>query len=165
LELNMAKLLRRDSAALNFVIQRSARQKAQVVSKDERESGLREILNFGHTFAHALESATRYRKYLHGEAVGWGMIAATRLGLACELISTKDAKRVEELIVRVGPLPPWPEVAGSRLVQLMQADKKTRAGKLRFVLPTGIGKVRCGVESEPALVADVLKECSRMSIP
>ena len=76
LERNMQKVLRRERASLAFVIERSIAQKARVVSQDERESGLREILNFGHTFAHALESATRYRKYLHGEAVGWGMIAA-----------------------------------------------------------------------------------------
>ena len=74
----MDKLLRRDPAAVDFVIERSIAQKARVVSADERESGLREILNFGHTFAHALESVTLYRKYLHGEAVGLGMIAATR---------------------------------------------------------------------------------------
>ncbi len=79
LEQKLEKVLRRDRAALAFVIERSIAQKARVVSKDERESGLREILNFGHTFAHALESATGYRTYLHGEAVGWGMIAASRL--------------------------------------------------------------------------------------
>src|SRR6266403_439872 len=79
LEKQMDAILRRDPATLDSVIERSVSQKARVVSLDERESGLREILNFGHTFAHALESVTRYRKYLHGEAVGWGMIAATRL--------------------------------------------------------------------------------------
>ena len=82
LEEKMEKLLRRDPAALDFVIERSIAQKARVVSEDEHESGLREILNFGHTFAHALESVTRYRKYLHGEAVGWGMIAASKLAVA-----------------------------------------------------------------------------------
>ncbi len=88
LERNMEKVLRRDRAALTFVIERSIAQKARVVSQDERESGLREILNFGHTFAHALESVTRYRKYLHGEAVGWGMIAASRLAVEKGMLST-----------------------------------------------------------------------------
>jgi len=162
LEKDLAKLLRREPGALDFVIQRSARQKAQVVSKDEHESGLREILNFGHTFAHALESVTRYRKYLHGEAVGWGMIAAARLGVACELFSGKDAERVVRLIAHIGPLPPWPVVPASRLIQAMQADKKTRAGRLRFVLPTKIGRVRCGVEADPALALEVLKLCAQM---
>ena len=95
LEQKMEKLLRRDATALDFVIARSAAQKARVVSRDERESGLREILNFGHTFAHALESVTRYRKYLHGEAVGWGMIAASKLGVANGMFSSRDAGRLD----------------------------------------------------------------------
>src|SRR5882762_2873148 len=98
LEEKMEKLLRRDSAALNFAIERSIAQKARVVSQDEHESGLREILNFGHTFAHALENVTLYRKYLHGEAVGWGMIAAARLASAAGLFSARDSDRVERLI-------------------------------------------------------------------
>ncbi len=160
LELKMDMLLRRDPATLDFVIERSVSQKARVVSLDERESGLREILNFGHTFAHALESVTRYRKYLHGEAVGWGMIAATRLAVASGLLSTKDSGRILHLIARVGPLPHWPSVSPARLIAAMQADKKTRAGRLRFVLPERIGKVRCGVEAHPQVLAQVLRECA-----
>ena len=117
-----------------------------MVSRDERESGLREILNFGHMFAHALESVTRYRKYLHGEAVGWGMIAAAKLAVANGMFSPRDAGRLTGLIARVGPLPSWPDVSAARLITAMQADKKTRAGRLRFVLPQRIGKVRCGVK-------------------
>jgi len=160
LELKMEKVLRRDPAALDFVIERSVSQKARVVSLDERESGLREILNFGHTFAHALESVTRYRKYLHGEAVGWGMIAATRLAVAIGLLSAKDSGRILYLIARVGPLPRWPSASLGRLIAAMQADKKTRAGRLRFVLPERIGKVRCGVEAHPQVLAQVLRECA-----
>ena len=89
LEQKLEKVLRRDRAALSFVIERSVAQKARVVSEDEHESGLREILNFGHTFAHALESVTRYRKYLHGEAVGWGMIAAARLAVEKGMFSPR----------------------------------------------------------------------------
>jgi 3-dehydroquinate synthase len=160
LELKMDTLLRRDPATLDFVIERSVSQKARVVSLDERESGLREILNFGHTFAHALESVTRYRKYLHGEAVGWGMIAATRLAVASGLLSAKDSGRILHLIARVGSLPRWPSASPARLIAAMQADKKTRAGRLRFVLPERIGKVCCGMEADPQILAQVLRECA-----
>src|ERR1700730_3530319 len=162
LERNMEKLLRRDPAALNFVIERSVSQKARVVSLDERESGLREILNFGHTFAHALESVTRYRKYLHGEAVAWGMVAASYLSIAMGLFSANDAARLITLIGCVGPIPSWPDASPARLMAGMQADKKTRSGRLRFVLPEQIGKVRCGVEAHPKIVARVLRECASL---
>jgi 3-dehydroquinate synthase len=162
LERNMEKLLRRDPAALNFVIERSVSQKARVVSLDERESGLREILNFGHTFAHALESVTRYRKYLHGEAVAWGMVAASYLSIAMGLFSANDAARLITLIGCVGPIPSWPDASPARLMAAMQADKKTRSGRLRFVLPEQIGKVRCGVEAHPKIVARVLRECASL---
>ena len=160
LEQKMEKLLCRDSAALDYVIERSVAQKAHVVSADERESGLREILNFGHTFAHALESATRYRKYLHGEAVGWGMIAASIFAAANGMLSAHDAERIVSVTRSVGPLPPWPAVPPARLMAAMQADKKTRAGRLRFVLPERIGKVRCGVEADAGMLLQVLRECA-----
>jgi len=160
LEQKMEKLLHRDSAALDFAIERSVSQKARVVSADEREFGLREILNFGHTFGHALESATRYRKYLHGEAVAWGMIAAAILADATGMLSAREAERVVSVTRSVGPLPPWPDVSPARLVTAMQADKKTRAGRLRFVLPERIGKVRCGVEVDSGMLLQVLRECA-----
>jgi 3-dehydroquinate synthase len=165
LEEKMQKLLRRDSAAVNFVIERSIQQKARVVSEDERESGLREILNFGHTFAHALESVTRYRKYLHGEAVGWGMIAAAKLAGDLGMFSAGDARRVARLIASVGPLPAWPGATPARLMAAMQADKKTRAGRLRFVLPERIGGVRCGVEVPKDSLRRVLRECASGQTP
>src|ERR1700730_11169060 len=165
LEQEMEKLLLRDPATLDFVIERSVSQKARVVSLDERESGLREILNFGHTFAHALESVTRYRKYLHGEAVAWGMVAASYLAIASRPFSAKDAARLIRLIQRVGPLPPWPNASPANFIAAMQADKKTRAGRLRFVLPERIGKVRCGVEAHPHILALVLRECASSGSP
>ena len=142
------------------MIERSVEQKARVVSEDERESGLREILNYGHTFAHALEKVTGYRKYLHGEAVGWGMIAAAKLAVAEGIISQRDAERVIRMTLSVGALPAWPSAPSSQLVSAMQADKKTRAGRLRFVLPERIGKVRCGVEVSPENLLRVLRECA-----
>jgi len=165
LEGNLEKVLRRERAALAYVIERSISQKARVVSEDEHESGLREILNFGHTFAHALESVTRYRKYLHGEAVGWGMIVAARLAVEKGMLSPRDEERVARVISRVGPLPAWPFAPPSRLIVAMQADKKTRAGRLRFVLPERIGRVRCGVESESEMLVRVLRECAIAASP
>jgi len=140
LEKNIEKLLARDSLVLGHVIARSVEIKAEVVGKDERESGLREILNFGHTFGHALESATGYRKYQHGEAVAWGMIAAALFGHETQITPAADASRIISLIRRMGKLPAWPNVAAKRLIELMGSDKKTRNGKLRFVLTPGIGK-------------------------
>lgn len=142
LEKNFDKLLARDARELEFVITRSVRIKADVVGKDERESGLREILNFGHTFGHALESATAYKKYQHGEAVAWGMMAAALYGHEIRVTLAADASRIISLIRRMGRLPAWPAVPAGRLIELMGADKKTRNGKLRFVLTPGIGKAR-----------------------
>jgi 3-dehydroquinate synthetase len=165
LEKNIEKVLRRDRKALAFVIERSIEQKARVVSKDERESGLREILNFGHTFAHSLESATGYEKYLHGEAVGWGMIAASRLAVEKGMLSPGEEERVAKVIASVGPLPPWPSISPAKLIAPMQADKKTRAGRLRFVLPERIGRVLCGVEAEEEMLVRVLRECAIAAAP
>jgi 3-dehydroquinate synthase len=140
LEKNFEKLLKRDQQALEHVIVRSLRIKARVVSADERESGLREILNFGHTFGHALETATGYRRYQHGEAVAWGMMAAALYGHELGVTPAADASRIIALVRRIGKLPPWPEAGPKRLIELMGSDKKTRQGRLRFVLTPGIGK-------------------------
>jgi 3-dehydroquinate synthase len=165
LESKLEKVLRRERPALAYVIERSVAQKARVVSEDERESGLREILNFGHTFAHALESVTRYRTYLHGEAVGWGMMAAARLAVEERMLAPGEEERIAKVIARVGPLPEWPSVPPAQLIAAMQADKKTRAGHMRFVLPERIGAVRCGVEAEEEMLVRVLRECSIAAVP
>src|SRR6266699_727660 len=142
LEKDMEKVLRRDRSGLGFLIPRNVGIKASVVSRDERESGLREILNYGHTFAHALESVTKYRRYQHGEAVAWGMIAAAFLGHELGLTRADDVSRIVALIRRLGPLPPWPGVPPAALLRAMRSDKKTRAGILRFVLSPRIGEAR-----------------------
>jgi 3-dehydroquinate synthase len=142
LEENMPKILRRDRAALEYLIPRNVQIKARVVSRDERESGLREILNFGHTFAHALESVTKYRRYQHGEAVAWGMMAASLLGHEAGVTRADDVSRIVALVRRLGPLPPWPRVPAKSLIDLMRSDKKARAGHLRFVLTPRIGKAK-----------------------
>jgi 3-dehydroquinate synthase len=142
LEENMQKILRRDRSILAQLIPRNVQIKARVVSRDERESGLREILNFGHTFAHTLESVTKYRRYQHGEAVAWGMIAASFLGHELGLTRAGNVSRIVALIRALVPLPPWPRVQPATLLNAMRSDKKTRNGILRFVLSPKIGEAR-----------------------
>jgi len=140
LEKQMDALIRRNSRALEHIIQRSIAIKANVVGKDERESGLREILNFGHTFGHALESVTRYRRFQHGEAIAWGMMCAALLGHEVADMPADTVSRIVALIRRLGPLPSWPPVKPAEILQAMHSDKKARDGKLRFVLSSKIGK-------------------------
>ena len=142
LERDLDKILRRDREALGSLIPRNVQIKARVVSRDERESGLREILNFGHTFAHALEGATHYRRYQHGEAVAWGMMAAAFLGHELRVTPAPDVSRIISLVRRLEPLPPWPSVPPAALLSGMRSDKKSRSGVLRFVLSPRIGKAR-----------------------
>ena len=163
LENSIGPLAERDVKALDFVIPRCIQAKARVVSRDERESGLREILNFGHTFAHAFETATAYRKYLHGEAVGWGMIAASRLAGRMRLLAAENVARIERLVRRVGPLPSLPPAKPSRLVEIMHADKKVRGGKLRLVLTRKIGTAATFGPIAPKLVTEVLDHLDRES--
>src|SRR6516164_8158304 len=139
LERDLDKILRRDREALVSLIPRNVQIKARVVSRDERESGLREILNFGHTFGHALESATHYRRFRHGEAVALGMMCAALLGY--ELLETPadQVSRMVALIRQIGPFPTWPRISADRLLEAMGSDKKAKAGKLRFVLAPRLG--------------------------
>jgi 3-dehydroquinate synthase len=156
LEHNMDRLLRRDAVALDWILPRCIRAKADVVGRDERETGLREILNFGHTIGHAIEGVTGYRKFLHGEAVGWGMLAATLIGVAMDLLAPSSAARILRLVPRVGRLPALPVVPPARLLAFMHADKKARGGHLRFVLPRRIGRVETVAGVPEALIAKVM---------
>jgi 3-dehydroquinate synthase len=131
-------VLAREHKAIEYVVASSVAMKAEVVGLDERETGLRMLLNYGHSLGHAIEAATRYKKLLHGEAVAWGMIAATRLGLARGTITEAEAARIEKLICRYGPLPAL-RLPIDRLLDAATRDKKNRAGVRRFVLPHGIG--------------------------
>jgi 3-dehydroquinate synthase len=158
LESDIDHLLYREGAALDYVIPRCVEIKADVVGRDERESGLREILNFGHTFGHALESVTKYRRYLHGEAVAWGMIAASLLGHKLGTTGAIEMSRVVSIIGSIGKIPAWPGVAPKKLIEAMLSDKKTRGGKLRFVLSPRIGE---GQSSE-AVPMDALKRVVQM---
>ena len=146
LERRMSAVLRRDSADLGWIISRSIAIKARVVGEDEREGGLRQILNFGHTFGHALEAATGYRLFLHGEAIGWGMVAASMMALSMGRLPLMDAFRIVRLIASVGPLPKVPAIRAAKLRSILAGDKKSRGGRVLWVFPRKIGKTVWGVE-------------------
>jgi len=164
MEEHAAAVLGREPRALERVIAASIRMKARVVTKDERENGLRMILNFGHTIGHALEQATGYRAMLHGEAVGWGMVAALFLARQRGTISAAQQQRLEKLVYRYGPLPPL-AVRAARVLAATGADKKNVGGVRRFVLPIGIGDAGVVEDVTPAeLEAAVQYMLSRAKI-
>lgn len=132
-----------DTETLTRVVATSCAQKAEIVAADEREGGRRALLNLGHTFAHALETATEYRRLLHGEAVAIGMTLAAELSQRLGLCTPDVAERTAALLERLGlPTEPPPELSAERLVALMYGDKKTRSGRLRLVLLDGLGRAR-----------------------
>jgi 3-dehydroquinate synthase len=133
------EIFARSPEVLAGVITESCRIKADVVAQDEKESGVRRILNFGHTAGHALEAVTRYRRYRHGEAVAYGMLVAAELAVARGALAAADRKALADLIASLGPLPPIADISSSELMDAMQHDKKMVAGRLHFVLPTAIG--------------------------
>ncbi|RPJ76313.1 MAG: hypothetical protein EHM24_02535 [Acidobacteria bacterium] len=121
------------------VIAQCCRLKAAIVSADEREAGARRVLNFGHTAGHALETTTGYRRFRHGEAVGWGMLVASEIAASRALLAPAELAAVRSLIMQLGPLPPVADVPVPQMIQVMRRDKKVAAGRLHFVLPSGIG--------------------------
>jgi 3-dehydroquinate synthase len=140
LDRNIANLLARDVDALTYAIGRSCEIKATVVARDEREQNLRAILNFGHTFGHAIEAATAYETYLHGEAVGLGMLIAANLSHRLGLIDVVIKDRVRESLRKTGlPIEP-PRVGAAKILELMQMDKKVLAGSVRLVLLEKLGR-------------------------
>ena len=158
-EHNLDALLRRDAQALAYAVRRSCEIKAHVVSQDERETGLRAILNFGHTFGHAIEAGLGYGVWLHGEAVGCGMVMAAELSVRAGLIEPAYAARIERLVQRAGLPVRAPRLGIERYQQLMRVDKKADAGQTRFVLIEAPG--RAGLHpGAPDLVADVIRLCT-----
>ena len=140
LESNIDRLSARDAEALAFAVERSCRDKVAVVAADERESGVRALLNFGHTFGHAVETGMGYGAWLHGEAVAAGMCAAAELSAREGLLAPADARRAVELIARAGlPVRLPREIDPDRFLELMAVDKKVQAGKLRLILLKSIG--------------------------
>jgi len=144
------EILDRDPGVVEKVIAESVRLKARVVSADEREGGLRQVLNLGHTIGHALEAETRYTQLLHGEAVAWGMIAATLIALSSGKLDSVTAERITTAILGFGRLPRM-KFQTTGVLKRLQSDKKTRQGVVHFVLPRKIGKVEI-VSDVPAPV-------------
>ena len=129
----------RNPDVLAAIIAESCRIKASVVAADEREAGLRRILNFGHTAGHALEAVTRYRRFRHGEAIAYGMLVAAELAVQRGALAERDRKALADLITSLGPLPPIADVSTAQMLEAMSHDKKVVAGRLHYVLPTAIG--------------------------
>jgi 3-dehydroquinate synthase len=162
LENTSIKALRKDRDFLSWVIAESVRLKAEVVSADEKEGGLRRVLNFGHTLGHALEAATAYRKFLHGEAVAWGMIAAAKIAADIGHCDEQTYHRIRQATVALGPLPAV-NVQTQKVTKLILSDKKTESGTLHFVLPREIGKVEVTGEVPEKAIAVALAEIRRIS--
>jgi 3-dehydroquinate synthase len=160
IEANIEALLRREPAALAHAVRRSCEIKAEVVGQDERESGLRAILNFGHTFGHAIEAGLGYGQWLHGEAVGCGMVMALQLSRRLGLVDDAFAQRVTALIARAGLPTAGPDLGAERYLELMRVDKKAEAGQIRFVVIERPGQA--AVRGAPDdLVRQVLADCTR----
>lgn len=160
MEQNREKILAHDPAALEWVIAESVKVKAEVVGEDEEEHGVRKILNFGHTIAHALEAETEYKYFLHGEAVAWGMVAAASISVSTQRLSPGAAGRIRDLVLAYGPLPKVdvrPEPIFARLV----SDKKTLDGLVHFILACGIGEVEIATDvPKDAVIRSVEELCS-----
>ena len=156
------KILKRDPATLERIITDSVQLKASVVSADERENGLRRVLNFGHTIGHALEAETGYRRLLHGEAVAWGMIAATNIALAVQRTDSVTAGRIADAVLGLGDLPQI-AVNSRKILGRLRSDKKTREGVVHFVLPREVGKVEIVDGVPEPVVIQAVDELRRLS--
>ena len=156
IEINLPALRARNKAALRHAVKRSCEIKAAVVARDEREADLREVLNFGHTFGHAIENGLGYGTWLHGEAVGCGMVMAADLSARLGLVDQDYARRIRTIVERAGLPVVGPRLGAPRYLELMRVDKKARAGEIRFVVIETPG--RAAVRPAPdALVARVIE--------
>ena len=161
LEGKVAGLRPGDTPVLETLVARAAQVKVDVVSRDEREADLRRVLNLGHTFGHALEEATGYRRFLHGEAVAWGMLMVTRLAELAGVLDPAAGKRIAHLVRAVGPLPPLRGLREEKVLGLLPRDKKAVGGKIHWVLPEGIGKVRVTPDVPDGAVATAFRDVQR----
>ncbi|MEZ0308682.1 MAG: 3-dehydroquinate synthase [Ramlibacter sp.] len=158
LEANIEPLMARDTAALAHAVKRSCEIKAWVVGQDEREAGLRAILNFGHTFGHAIEAGMGYGQWLHGEAVGCGMVMALHLSQRLGLVDAAFVERVTALVRKAGLPTVGPRLGADRYLELMQVDKKAEGGEIKFVVIDRPG--HAAVRAAPdALVREVIEHC------
>lgn len=156
------EILDRDPSVLEKVIADSVRLKASIVSADEREGGLRQILNFGHTIGHALEAETSYTQLLHGEAVAWGMIAATHIALSTGKLDSVTAGRITNSVMGFGKLPrmKWQT---ANILKRLRSDKKTRQGVVHFILPREIGKVEITRDVPEVVVRSAIEEIRKLA--
>jgi len=161
-EQNRARILKRDPVELEWLIAQSVKLKAEVVSADEHEGGLRRVLNLGHTIGHALEAETKYRALLHGEAVAWGMVAATNIALSVNRTDSVTAGRITDSILSLGRLPEV-NVSARKILARLQSDKKTQNGVVHFILPREIGKVEVASDVPESAVLDSVEEIRRLS--
>jgi 3-dehydroquinate synthase len=153
---DLKAIFAREAHALLPVIAESCRIKASIVEQDERETGLRRTLNFGHTAGHALEAVTKYRRFRHGEAVAYGMLAASALATKRGVFPEADRAALEAHLVQMGPLPPVADLSAGEVVDATRRDKKVLAGKLHFVLPTSIGATTTVTDVAPQELRDAL---------
>ncbi len=158
LERNIDALRRLDAPSLGYAIFRSCQIKAQIVGRDEREQGERALLNLGHTFAHAIEAATGYVEWLHGEAVGVGLLLAAGLSQRLGTLRTDEVARVESLLKRAGLRTEAPQIGAARAAEFMSIDKKVKSGRVRLVLLKGLGQAHITGEYADAALHDTLRE-------
>jgi len=156
------EILARDPTIVEQVIADSLRLKASVVSADERESGLRRVLNLGHTVGHALEADTGYSLLLHGEAVAWGLIAATHIALSTGKLDSVTAGRIMNAVLGLGELPRV-DVKTANIMKRLKYDKKTRQGVVHFILPREIGKVEITSDVAEAAVRGAVEEIRKLA--
>lgn len=157
LEDNLSSILDLDQQALVHLIKRNCEIKASVVSEDETEQGIRAVLNFGHTFGHAIETSMGYGNWLHGEAVAAGMVMAADLSMRLGLLESKSAGRLKSLVARAGlPVVPPAELRPDEIFELMRLDKKVQNGRIRFVVLKGLGDAIVEDEIEPEMVLKTL---------
>ena len=157
LESNMDKLLARDNEALAYAIERSCQDKAKVVALDEHEGGIRAILNLGHTFGHAIETGMGYGEWLHGEAVGTGMLMAADLSQRMGWLSEHDVERVDDIVDKAGlPTRAPASMSNEQFMDLMAVDKKVEAGKIRLVLLKKLGEAVVTDDFDPQLLQQTL---------
>ncbi|MBE0615045.1 MAG: 3-dehydroquinate synthase [Burkholderiales bacterium] len=160
LEQNVERLRACEPDALAHAVRRCCEIKAAVVAEDERETGVRALLNFGHTFGHAIESGLGYGNWLHGEAVAAGMVMAANLSRRMGFIAQADLDRIVALLKRAGLPTMQPGIAPARLLELMALDKKTEGGQLRFVLLDRIGAASIRAEVQPAILQEAMAACT-----
>ncbi len=172
LEARLASLRPDNLKTLGPILERAVEVKVDVVSRDEREADLRRVLNLGHTFGHALEEVTHYRRFLHGEAIGWGLLAVTHLAMRLGLLrfaegkrsgrAASDGERIIRVVRQVGPLPTIRDLSPTKILKLLPRDKKAIGGRIHWVIPERIGKMKIVADVPPAVVAAAFRDAQKI---